>query len=186
MSKEERLNININKGKRKKLSRSMGLLFGIPYRNIQIGATTLTSHGFYVKIVHFVYPSQLIQDVNDDEEDDEITPKQYIKQLYSRLQNEINDLFRSHFNLNQDFCVQYQFKLSTLHKAISIDPNHSFIHQNEGEINNDKNNTTEMEMIQQQSNDNNADDDNDEQDIVIDKVGNDDSNIIDTMQKHSK
>merc|ERR1712228_651732 len=97
ITKEEKLQIVINKGKRKKFATNIAELFGIPRKNIQIGNSIITKQGVISHIVHFVSNSDLEQlGVALDEES--VSIKQYIDMLYASLSREVtgNQVCRRH------------------------------------------------------------------------------------------
>ena len=50
---------------------------------------------------------------NDTMKISSVTPRYFVQKLYSSLQNEINQVFRRHFNLNDDFEVTFSHRSST-------------------------------------------------------------------------
>merc|ERR1712228_1069441 len=104
ITKEEKIKIIINKGRRRKLAGDIAELFGIPRKNIQIGNSIITKHGVISHIVHFVSNSDLEQlGVALDEES--VSIDKYIDMLYSSLSREVNQVCRRHFGLSDDFVV---------------------------------------------------------------------------------
>jgi len=106
---EERINLLKNKGKRRKLSTEIAELFGIPRKNIQIGNSIVTKHGLISLIIHFVNISDLKQ--MSVEMNHKISLQKYMDSLYSKVSDEINAIFQSHFDLDQDFDVHLKHSL---------------------------------------------------------------------------
>merc|ERR1712228_897239 len=114
--KEEKLQIVINKGKRKKFATNIAELFGIPRKNIQIGNSIITKQGVISHIVHFVSNSDLEQlGVALDEES--VSIDKYIDMLYSSLSREVNQVCRRHFGLSDDFVVDLNYVLTMKSRA---------------------------------------------------------------------
>merc|ERR1712228_76547 len=118
--KEEKLQIVINKGKRKKFATNIAELFGIPRKNIQIGNSIITKQGVISHVVHFVNDSDLEQlAVALDEES--VSIKQYIDMLYASLSKQMNKVCQRHFGLSEDFVVDLNHVLSM--KTRTMSPN---------------------------------------------------------------
>jgi len=114
ISSKEKMKILKNKGKRRQLGMDLAELFGCNRKNIQIGNTTLTKQGMITFAVHLLHKSDL------DESDS--TPKQYVDDLFRSLSGCVDDAFRKHFGLNDDFSVSLHWTLSMASRSPNMTP----------------------------------------------------------------
>eukprot|EP01084_Bolivina_argentea_P303790 524596_1 len=114
LTDEETKNIINNKGKTDKLSKSLCALYEIQPKNIEVGATVITSHGVRTHIVHYIYQREI------DAMDSKLSPMIYAQQLYQSVKEEIFKTFRDHFDVTKDFEVSYDDFSGTKRKQISV------------------------------------------------------------------
>ena len=117
---QEKENIINNRGRTKALGESLASLFCIPHKNIEIGWTMTTQFGSMTHIVHYVNESDLEMIESEINEGNVlISPKIFVAQLCASLQNEITEIFRNHFELNEEFFVSFR-KRTGLNKNVSV------------------------------------------------------------------
>eukprot|EP01084_Bolivina_argentea_P037955 70181_1 len=109
---EERENLIQNRGKTQALAEHISETFGISTKNIEVGYSRLTKLGLITHVVHFLYEDDLKR-MEDELQNENVTPSFYVEQLYLSAKTEITDAFRTHFKLNQDFIVAFQQTFST-------------------------------------------------------------------------
>eukprot|EP00485_Elphidium_margaritaceum_P013914 CAMPEP_0202728732 /NCGR_PEP_ID=MMETSP1385-20130828/185775_1 /ASSEMBLY_ACC=CAM_ASM_000861 /TAXON_ID=933848 /ORGANISM="Elphidium margaritaceum" /LENGTH=2035 /DNA_ID=CAMNT_0049394983 /DNA_START=78 /DNA_END=6186 /DNA_ORIENTATION=+ len=112
LTKKERKSITKNMGRRLQLTSAMAELFGINQRYIQIASTTLTTQGFISHIVHCVNRLEIGSAHS--------SPQHYIDEMYQSVQLEIDDVFRTHYNLSGDFKVECQHHLTMMNRIKSV------------------------------------------------------------------
>ena len=110
LTKQENFNILRNRGRTQALGHSLAKLFQIQHKNIEIGSTLIHTTGTITHVVHMLYQTEI--DIMEEElmktgDQIKVSPHFYTQQLFESLQIEINDLFRDHFNLSEDFTVTY-------------------------------------------------------------------------------
>eukprot|EP01084_Bolivina_argentea_P018698 34793_1 len=126
---EEKLNIINNRGRTEALSESLAALCEIQPKSIEIGSTFITKQGAVTHVIHFVYKSELemmqselSNNNNLFGENISITPNFYTKQLYGSLKNEVTQIFRNHFELNDDFKVIYYDLIGRKRRRMAMNP----------------------------------------------------------------
>ena len=86
-----------------------------------------------------------------------VTPKFFVSQLYASLLHDINQVFRSHFGLNDDFEVQFQYRLGIKKRTLTQnldgddnnDGNDQFVTQNTNPLHSDKRGEILKRMVTQ-------------------------------------
>ena len=99
-----------NKGRTQTLSESLAALFQIPPKNIKVGGTLVHKYGAIVHIVHMVSKSELDimeEEMNEDGSGIDVNARLYTKELCLSMESELDELFRDHFELSDEFCVEY-------------------------------------------------------------------------------
>ena len=126
LTEEERKSILCNKGRTQALSESLADLFQIQPKNIEVGSTLVHRFGAIIHIVHMVSKSEMdIMEQELNKDGINITPRFYTEQMCLSMNNEINDIFKSHFGLSQEFFVEYNasagVKRTTMTRGMSMD-----------------------------------------------------------------
>eukprot|EP01084_Bolivina_argentea_P127095 224844_1 len=119
ISEQERINLINNRGRTQALGESIAEIFGITPKNIEIGYSMITKYGLITHVVHFVYESDM-QTMETEIQSDminsllkiNVSSKFFTSQLYASVKTEINQIFRDHFQLNEDFTVEHKHKLN--------------------------------------------------------------------------
>ena len=108
----------LNRGRTLSLAIDIAEVFGIPTKNIEIGASMITKYGLMTHVVHFIYEKDLaemeeeLQAISPFNKTIFVTPRFYVSQLYQACDHEINQVFRAHFELDNDFTVKFTNSLS--------------------------------------------------------------------------
>ena len=119
LTESEKENLINNAGKTLKLSQNIAEVFGVDSERIEVGQSMINKYGIMTHIVHCVYISDLEameeemrMDI-DGNQTANLSEKQYISSLYelSEISQNITKVFRSHFDLNNDFEVVYQHRV---------------------------------------------------------------------------
>eukprot|EP01083_Nonionella_stella_P289482 985059_1 len=138
IDKQERLKVNDNKGRRHHLAKSMAQVFGIPYKNIEIGGTVMTKYGFIMRILHFIHESDLESIKEQQGLRGKKARQAFIDEVYRRFQTQINHSFREHFKFSGNFDVKCQHSLSIENRAV---------HEEQQEGNNDEETAADKEIV---------------------------------------
>eukprot|EP01084_Bolivina_argentea_P074739 135556_1 len=107
----EKTLFNKNKGLKWKLSSAVSEVFGISEKNLEIGYVQITKYGIIIHIVHYVYQTDLeeLEDIamEDSKKSISIGAAWFTQQLYGTYMKEMNQIFRTHFQVNNDFNISY-------------------------------------------------------------------------------
>ena len=102
MKEKQKCRNNCNK--RRSLGRNIAATFGISVKNIEVGNSMITKHWSITHIVHYIYEKdlermeeELIRQINF------LSPKYLILQLFLSLKQDLNDVFRTDFDLQDNF-----------------------------------------------------------------------------------
>eukprot|EP01083_Nonionella_stella_P080655 221716_1 len=117
MTAAEKQNIIDNRGRTMALGQLIAECFRIPTKNIEVGHSMMTKYGLTAHVVHYVYTDDIdtmMQELQD--QNLLITPAYFTEQLCISEKNEIENVFRNHFGLNQDFRVQYRYRVGGARK----------------------------------------------------------------------
>ena len=186
MTLKEKEKFILNKGKTLQLSIEISEIFGIPTKNIEIGQSMTTKYGIMTRVVHFIYDSdlaemeeELLLQQNEEEKNNinnkiYVSPIFYVEQLYLACKDEINQVFRQHFEINTDYETRYVKSLQskkkklvdTTLKTISTESNNDLKNTNKSLIKKIVSNNNIFSNILINNNDNHIDDDFD----IIDKL----------------
>lgn len=115
---QEKENFMYNRGKTLALAIDISEVFGVPNKNIEIGASMITKYGLMTHVIHFIYDKDLAEMEEElhlthkYEKNVYVTPRFYVQQLYHACEKEITEVFRAHFDLNNDFSVKFVSSLS--------------------------------------------------------------------------
>ena len=130
---QEKENLMLNRGRTLGLAIDIAEVFGIPTKNIEIGASMITKYGLMTHVVHFIYEKDLaemeegLKQLNPDKRSIYVTPRFYVQQLHQACDQEINQVFRAHFEVNNDFSVRFMSSLSKkkdlIQNAVSAEQN---------------------------------------------------------------
>eukprot|EP01083_Nonionella_stella_P182581 657364_1 len=110
MEGEERSNVidTSNKGQTEELSDHLASLFGVKCDRIQIGEMWLTEHGVVMKVAHCVSTADVQSFMTGKTDADVLlTPHGFTTKLYQSLNNQIAEIFRDYFDLNEEFQVTH-------------------------------------------------------------------------------
>ena len=133
ITEEEKENLLNNRGRTEGLGFEICEVFGIAPKNLEVGYSMLTKYGIITHIVHFVYEDDLeimeeeLVDEIDNHAQINVTSKFYVSQLYASMQININKVFRSHFDINDDFEVTLQHRLSSRKRTMTEEDNNRCI-----------------------------------------------------------
>ena len=107
---DEKSRIELYRGWRLKLSRSLTKLWRLPDDTIQIGNTLLTANGAETHIVHLMNKHTMkghVQELFGHRAEDTVSAMNVARQFYRVHQSEISQRFRSHFQLDDRFNVMF-------------------------------------------------------------------------------
>ena len=107
---DEKSRIELYRGWRLKLSRSLTKLWRLPDDTIQIGNTLLTANGAETHIVHLMNKHTMrghVQELFGHRAEDTVSAMNVARQFYRVHQSEISQRFRSHFQLDDRFNVVF-------------------------------------------------------------------------------
>eukprot|EP01083_Nonionella_stella_P260780 888698_1 len=101
--------IEAKKRKKKKLTESIANALAISQEAIQIGYVWTIPDGCEMRIVHFVSKTDLAKHRRKHRgRISEITPNQYLRQLYTKREEDMNGVFRNHFDISDpQFMVRF-------------------------------------------------------------------------------
>ena len=121
LSEEEKQSFLKKRGKRLCLAERIASVFAVPDRNLEVGHSMLTQYGIITHIVHYIYDSDLeaLEDELGNDIGFPITPKFLISQLYESFSEEINQIFRLHFGLCDEFNVTFKHRLGVKNRTMS-------------------------------------------------------------------
>eukprot|EP01083_Nonionella_stella_P251280 867136_1 len=119
MNAKEARSIKDNIGCTKALGQHLAQCFEIPDKNIEVGQSMVTKYGLTTHVVHYVYTDDLDRMATLRAEEFQgqnqsipiITPVYFTQQMCISEQNEIEKCFRNHFELNDDFRIQYRYRV---------------------------------------------------------------------------
>merc|ERR1712130_775969 len=135
ITEHERNNFVNNRGRTMCLGEEIAAVLGIPPKNLEIGASTITKYGIITHCVHYVYTSDLeimetdLAESGIDNNRSPLTAQTFTSTLYSSLKKEIDDVFRKHFDLNSDFEVLYTHRHGMKQRTLTLNKNKN---ENEG------------------------------------------------------
>ena len=107
---DEKSRIELYRGWRLKLSRSLTKLWRLPDDTIQIGNTLLTANGAETHIVHLMNKHTMkghVQELFGHRAEDTVSAMNVARQFYRVHQSEISQRFRSHIQLDDRFNVVF-------------------------------------------------------------------------------
>ena len=112
LTDQEKENFINNRGRTAALGEQVAELMETHAKNIEIGHSMITKYGIITHVVHSVAVSDLEMMKEELVEENQrdmvnVTPIFFVSQLYASLSNEINHVFRNHFELNDDFEVEF-------------------------------------------------------------------------------
>ena len=124
LPEDEKQNLINNRGRTLALAENIAGVFVMPVKNIEVGHSMITKYGITTHVVHFVYTAdleameeELLNENNANQVN--VTPRFFISQLYASLLDDINQVFRNHFGLNNDFEVQFRYKLGVKKRTLT-------------------------------------------------------------------
>merc|ERR1712157_297001 len=98
----------------------MAQKFGISHENIEIGFVTLINNGLTMRIVQFLPKSDLNQfkRTNSSGYNVSISSRKYVKDKYTEFADDVNQIFREHFDIGDDrFVVKFEDNKSSNHSV---------------------------------------------------------------------
>ena len=121
LSSEQRRAILENRGRTLALSFSLAALWEIQPKRIEVGQTVITKQGDRTHIVQYLYKSDLQIDAEN-----RMDPHFYVQQFYAASSNDLSEIFRAHFSLDDCFNVHFEDKAMAntmrLNSLMSLSP----------------------------------------------------------------
>eukprot|EP01083_Nonionella_stella_P022365 61880_1 len=116
----------------------MAQVFGIPYKNIEIGGTVMTKYGFIMRILHFIHESDLASIKEQKGLRGTKASHAFVDEAYRRFKTQIDHSFQEHFKLTDNFDVKCQHSLSIENRAV---------HEEQKEGNNNEETAADKQIV---------------------------------------
>ena len=110
ITEDERELIELYRGWRLKLGRSLTAFWHLPDKTIEIGNTVLTANGAVMHIVHLMNKHVMkgyVKELLGDRLDGSVSALEIARRFYSVHRLEISEIFRTHFGLDDAFNVVF-------------------------------------------------------------------------------